>query len=297
MRLAPRSIVATGALAAAIGATAFASDAVRMEAPAADRTPHRIVCFIPAVTQMLFAIGAGPQVVAVGTFDREPPAVLKLPRVGGLLDPDTERILAMRPDLVVVYDGQRELQERLARAHIPMFVYKHGDVAGVMATMRKIGAVVGHAREADREASRLDERLRAIAGRVGGRSRPLTMLVFGREPHTLNNIFASGGYGFLHDILRIAGGRDLFADVRRESVQPSLEDILARHPEVIVELRYGDSAGTGDDLSPWQRLSSLPAVRNGRVYLLQGDEFVEAGPRIADAAEKLSRVIQPEAWR
>ncbi|MGE5243444.1 MAG: ABC transporter substrate-binding protein [Betaproteobacteria bacterium] len=266
--------------------------------PAQDaRAPRRIVCFIPAVTQMLFAMGAGSQVVAVGTYDREPPAVRTLPRVGGLLDPDTERILAMRPDLVVVYDSQQELRERLAGAGIRMFVYKHGDLASVTATMRELGALAGHAREAEGVASGIETRLRAIAARVAGRPRPSTMLVIARAPHTLSEIYASGGYGFLHDMLEIAGGRDVFADVRRESVQPSLEEILARHPDVIVELRYGESIATGDDMSPWQRLSAVPAVRNGRVHLLVGDEFVDAGPGIADATEKLSRVVQEGAWR
>lgn len=259
--------------------------------------PRRIVCLIPAVTEMLFAIGAGPQVVAVGTFDRDPPAVMALPRVGGLLDPDTERILALRPDLVVVYGSQQELRERLARAGIPMFVYEHGDLAGVTATMRALGASVGRARQADEAASRLEARLRAVAARVRGRPRPQTLVVIAREPHTLSNIYASGGYGFLHDVLQVAGGRNLFADVKRQSVQPSIEEILARRPDVIVELRGGDRAGSGDDLSPWRRLAAVPAVKNGRVFLLVGDEFVEAGPRLGEAAEKLSRVLQPEAWR
>jgi iron complex transport system substrate-binding protein len=288
-----RTVTAAAILAALIAPAGAAPVVARPPAPVEPAAPQRIVCFIPAVTQMLFAIGAGPQVVAVGTFDREPPAVLNLPRVGGLLDPDTERILAMRPDLVVVYDGQQELEASLRNAGVRMYVYKHGDLASVTATMRELGRMVGHREEADRAAAQLESRLRAVADRVAGRSRPLTMLVFGREPHTLRNIYASGGYGFLHDILRIAGGRDVFADIARESVQPSLEEILARRPEAIVELRYGESVGTGDDMSPWKRLSALPAVRTNRLYVLVGDEFVEAGPRIADAAEKLSRVLHP----
>ena len=282
------ALVATGVLAGGSAA-----------APAPDAAPRRIVCFIPAVTQMLFAIGAGPQVVAVGAYDHDPPAVNALPRVGGLLDPDTERILAMRPDLVIVYDGQSALEERLARAGVPMFKYRHGDLANVTATMRTLGRAVGRAAEADALASGLERRLAAIAARVAGRPRPLTLLVLGREPNSLQNIYASGGYGFLHDMLVIAGARDMLDDVKRESVQVSTEMVLARRPDAIVELQYGDGASlsTGDDLSPWRALSSVPAVKAGRLYRLVGDEFVEAGPRLGDATEKLSRLLQPEAWR
>jgi iron complex transport system substrate-binding protein len=259
----------------------------------AAENPQRIVCLIPNVTQMLFAIGAGPQVVAVGSFDRDPPAVLKLPRMGGLLDPDTEKILAMHPDLVVVYEGQKELRERLTRAHISMYVYKHGTLADVATTMRELGAAVGHREQADAAARALEDRLHAVAARVAGKPRPLTMLVLGRDANTLRNIYVSGGYGFLHDVIELAGGRDAFADIKRESVQPSLEQILARRPEVIVEMRYGENPEAGDDMSPWKRLSSLPAVKDGRVYTLIGYEFVEAGPRIAETAERLAGLLHP----
>ncbi len=267
------------------------------QGPRTNAAPHRIVCFIPAVTQMLFAIGAGPQVVAVGTYDHDPPEVLKLPRVGGLLDPDSERILSLKPDLVVVYDGQQELVARLEAAHVPLFLYKHGDLASVTRTMRDLGRAVGHAPEAEDAASRIEARLRGIAARVASRPRPLALLVFGREPHSLRGIDASGGYGFLHDMLLVAGARDVFADVKREAVQPSIEQILARRPEAIIELRYGASAGTSDGMAPWRRLASVPAVRDGRLYKLTGDDFVEAGPHVAEATEKLSRVLHPEAWR
>lgn len=265
-------------------------------ASAAD-APRRIVCFIPAVTQMLFAIGAGPQVVAVGTYDHDPPEVARLPRVGGLLDPDIERILGLRPDLVVVYDGQRELISRLATARIGMFHYRHSDLAGVIGTIRELGRAVGHQREGDALASGIEARLQAVAGRVAGRPRPLTLLLFGREPRALTHLDASGGYGFLHDMLVAAGGRDLFADVKRESVQPSLELILARRPEVIIELHYGAGASVTDRMEPWRKLGSIPAVRTGRLYEITGDDLVEPGPRVAEATEKLSRVLHPEAWR
>src|SRR5688500_14437022 len=82
-------------------------------------TPTRIISLIPAVTEMLFAIGAGPQVVAVSSFDRYPPEVEKLQRVGALIDPDVERILTLRPDLVAIYNSQTDLRAQLERAKVP----------------------------------------------------------------------------------------------------------------------------------------------------------------------------------
>ena len=95
--------------------------------------PSRIVSLIPAVTEMLFVIGAGPQVVAVSSFDEYPPQVKMLPRVGALLDPDLERILSLRPDLVVVYESQGDLRRQLERAGVPMYIYKHAGLPDVLA--------------------------------------------------------------------------------------------------------------------------------------------------------------------
>src|SRR6478752_3512904 len=107
-----------------------------------DRTPSRVISLIPAVTEMLFAVGAGPQVVAVSSFDRYPPEVKQLQRVGALLDPDLEKILSLRPDLVVAYGSQEDLQKQLARASIPVYIYRHAGLSDVTRTIAEVGARV-----------------------------------------------------------------------------------------------------------------------------------------------------------
>ena len=247
---------------------------------------------------MLFAMGAADRLAGVGTYDRFPPEVEHLPRVGGLLDPSVERILSLKPDLVIVYDTQAELKSQLARAGIPIFRYAHRGLPDITVTMRALGARVGAASAADAAASRIEQQLAAIKARAARGERPKTLLVFGREPGSLRRIEASGGYGFLHDVLEIAGGIDVLADLKRQSVQLSTESILARAPEVIIELRYGSSLKT-DRLDverlAWKALPSVPAVKNNRVYLLVGDEFVVPGPRIVLAAERFAKVLHPDA--
>jgi iron complex transport system substrate-binding protein len=263
----------------------------------ADATPQRVISLVPAVTQMIFAIDGGPRLVAVSNYDREPVQVNALARVGGLLDPDTERILALRPDLVIVYQAQHELEQRLTQAHIRYYEYAHKNLANVMATMRALGDILGTRPAAEQVARGIEEKLQAIAARVARRPKPRVLLVISRDPESLRNIYANGGYGFLHDMIDIAGGRDLFEDIKRENVQPSTEQILARRPEVIIELRYGAAAIGRDDLSPWRALQSLPAVKSGRLYELVGDRFVDAGPHVANATEEFARTIHPEAFK
>lgn len=262
-------------------------------------SPRRIVSLVPAITEMLFAIGAGPQVVAVSSYDEFPPEVKALPKVGALLDPDTERILATRPDLVVVYGSQSELHEQLQRAGLRAFSYRHGGIATTLDTIRELGAATGHRQESESLVSSLQARLDAVRQRVRGRPPPRTLLVFERQPGTLRDIYASGGEGFLHDMLNIAGGRNVFADVSRESVQPSIETLLARAPDVILEVR---ATGLIEKIpaaerDAWAALSSVPAVKNGHVHLMTGDYLVVPGPRLAMATEAFARVLHPDAFK
>jgi iron complex transport system substrate-binding protein len=267
--------------------------------PNAAGDPRRIVSLVPATTEMLFAMGAGDRLIAVSNYDRFPAEVDKLPRAGGLLDPDLERILSLKPDLVIVYDTQVDFKRQLERAGIPMFGYVHRGLPDIMQTMRSLGERVGMKTAADREAATIEQRLAEIRQRVGRRPRPKTLLVFGREQGSLRHIDASGGYGFLHDLLELSGGADVLADMHRQSVEMSTEMVLARAPEVILELHYGESLWpdrVDAERRVWNALSSVPAVRSNRVYLLTGDEFVVPGPRIVLAAERFARALHPEAF-
>jgi cobalamin transport system substrate-binding protein len=265
----------------------------------AGSAPRRIVSLVPAITEMLFAIGAGPEVVAVSSYDEFPAEVKGLPKVGALLDPDTERILALRPDLVVVYGSQSELETQLSRARLRTFSYRHGGINTTLGTIRDIGAATGHRRESDELVSRLQARLDAVRVQVKGRPRLRVLLVFDRAPGTLREVYASGGVGFLHEMLEIAGGANVFADVSRESVQPSIETLLARAPDVILEVRASglNEKNASNQLDAWSALSSVPAVKNRRVHVLTGDYLVVPGPRLGMATEAFARALHPDAFK
>jgi iron complex transport system substrate-binding protein len=271
-------------------ALAIASVAVHAQA-------RRIVSIIPATTEMLFAMGAGDRLVAVGSYDRFPPETQKLPRVGALLDPDVERIIALRPDLVVVYDTQTDLKTQLDRARIPVYSYVHRGLADITQTMRSLGARVGVADAANALADKVERDVAAVRAKVANRPRPKTLLVFGRERGTLRGLDASGGVGFLHDMLEAAGGIDVLADVKQQAVRMSTEMVLTRSPDVIIELHYASDPSSQSDMSAWNALASISAVRNHRVFALEGEEFVVPGPRVALATERLARLLHPDAFK
>ena len=262
--------------------------------PASGAAPQRIVSLIPAVTETLYALGAGPSVVGVSTFDTYPPEVASVARVGGLIDPDTERILALRPDLVFLYGSQTDLVTQLERAGVPIETYRHGGIAGIVSSTREIGARIGRAEAGEALAASIERDIAAVRARVAGREKPATLIVFGREEDTLRGLYASGGTGFIHDMVEAAGGRNIFGDVPRESVQASLESILERAPDVILELRAPESVPDGwaaRQLDIWRTAPSLPAVRNGRVHVLLDKRLVVPGPRVAGGIDLIARAL------
>jgi iron complex transport system substrate-binding protein len=296
LRAAARGVV----VAVAVAAAALAAAACGQDAPTPSDEPQagpRVVSLVPAATEMLFAVGAGGQVIAVSSFDERPEEVRALPKVGALLDPDVERILTLRPDLVVTYHSQDALERQLAQAGIETYAFVHGGLGDMLSTLEDLSAKVGHAEQGRMTANLLRARLDAVRMRVEGRPRPRVLLVFGREPGALRQVWASGGEGFLHDLLELAGAENVFADVSRENVQATTEQLLARAPDVIVELRRGDDASRdAQAVAEWAALASIPAVRDGRILRLPGDDFIVSGPRLADAAELLARALHPEAW-
>jgi len=271
----------------------------RGEPPAKDAPPPaRVVSIVPAVTEMLFAIGAGPRVVAVSSFDHWPPEVQNLAKVGGLLDPDVERIIALRPDLLVLDGSQEDVIAKAKAAGIRIFPYRLGGLDNVARTMRELGRIVGTSSEAEAAAAALEQRLEAVRRRVAGQPRLRTLLIFGREAGSLRAIDVSGGVGFLHDIVQLAGGDNVFANEKREWVRVSVESVIGAAPEVVVELHYGyhlTPARLRTEMAVWRTLAALPAVRANRVFLLEGDKFVVPGPRVVEAAEEIAEAIHPVA--
>jgi iron complex transport system substrate-binding protein len=129
---------------------------------------------------------------------------------------------------------------------------------------------------------------------VSGRARPRTALIFNREPGSLRGMYASGGRGFLHDLLSIAGGDNVFGDVARDGLQVTSELLLSRQPEVIIELV--PSAGWSEarmarERALWTTLSSIPAVRSGRIQILADSSLSIPGPRVARAAAAFAAAL------
>lgn len=255
-------------------------------------SPARIISLAPNLTETLFALGLGKRLVGATEHSDYPPAAKALPRVGSYVGLNLEAILALSPDLVLATaDGNdpRDV-ERLTALGVPVFVTRSGDVDGVLAGIERIAAVCGAGERGTALADGLRERIQRVGEAVAGRKRPLVFLQVNLQP-----IISANRDSYLHDLLRLAGGRNLAADAASTYPRYSLEEIVRRSPEVILissMTRGGDFAAARQ---AWMRWTSIPAVAGGRVHLIDSDLVDRPSPRLVDGLEQLARLLHPDA--
>lgn len=240
--------------------------------------PQRIVALTPSVAETLFALGLGKRVVGVGDYCDFPPEARALPQLGGLFNPNLERIVSLRPDLAVLIPSERDLGAKLSRLGVPSLIVRNESLADVEQSFRTIAARCGVAAAGERLAAewRREMTPRPLSWK------PRVMLSVGRQSGHLADVLVAGPGTFFDEILVRMGGINAFADAPTLYPQVSLEEVVARAPDVVLELR---SEPVPPDVvaalvQDWRQLPQVPAVRRGRVTVLAGDYVAIPGPRL-----------------
>lgn len=265
---------------------------------AAAQTSGRIVSTAPSFTETLFALGAGPRVVAVSQFCHFPPEVDRLPRVGSYLDPNVEAIAKLRPDLVVVHAEQKQILARMERVGLKTLAVRNTTLEDTLASIRLIGNAAGLAGRAQRLEQELRGKLRVIEEASAKRPRRTLLFVVGRTPGRLDGMIAVGKGSFLNEVIRIAGGRNVLDDSPVAYPRISLEGVMRLDPDVIVDM--GDMAVTAGVtpehmravLELWNSQPGIRAASQKRVHPVAADIFVVPGPRVVEAAEAFARMLE-----
>jgi iron complex transport system substrate-binding protein len=265
-------------------------------AAAAFEPPRRIVSLSPNLTEILYGIGAFAQVAGVTDYCTYPPEVKKLPSVGGWDGASLEKLLALRPDLVVVDDAEAPFIERKVKElGFRLLVAPNHTVADVYAGMADLGRATGHEAGAQKLIVETREGLARISRSTEGRARPSVLLIVDRTPGTLRELYAATGGGFLAELVTIAGGRSAAPPRTGGYGKLSHEDLLAINPEVILDCtRMTDQRPTGST-AVWQQMPELKAVRAHRVYALEEDYVPHASQRMVETAALFAHLIHPEA--
>lgn len=254
---------------------------------AAGGVARRVVSLAPAFTEVLFAIGAGDRVVGRTAWCDQPPAALAVPSVGDGIAPNVEAILARNPDLVVLYASAANsaAAERLAGLGIRTIMLPMDRLAHVAEAARALGRATGVGDGAEAAADAFTAAVDSARGAERPASGPRVLLLAWDAPPIV-----IGGGSFQHELVTLAGGRNVFADLPRPSAQVTIETIAARDPDLVVLLDAGDASWAARP--EWQ---VVRAVRERRFAAVQGTEFARPTFRALDAARSLQAALDSAA--
>jgi len=255
--------------------------------------PRRIVSLAPNITEILFALELETRIVGATSYCNYPERAKRIPRVGGFTDVSLETIVSLAPDLVLATaDGNRkETVEQIERMGLPVYVVNPKNLEGILATMRRIGRITGREEKARILTSRFARRVEAVSKRVAGRPRPTVFFQVGLDP-----IVTVGRNTFIDELIGIAGGASISSGDRTRYPRYSIEEVLARKPDIIVISTMERAKDPSAVAEIWRRWREIPAVANGRIHPLDPDLVARPSPRIIDALEILARMFHPDAY-
>ena len=259
--------------------------------------PQRIVSLAPSNTEILFAIGAGDQVVGVTTYCNYPPEAQDREQIGGFSGKtiSVEKIVALEPDLVFsVGEIQRPAIEALEQVDITVVALDPNDFDDVYATIELMGRLTGHEKDAAQIVADMKARVAAVQERIATIPEGERLTVFWEtydEP-----LMTVGTASFTHQLIELAGGLNIFADLTETYPQVNAEEVIKRNPAVIMG---ADSMGdklTTELVGQRPGWGQVQAVQDGRIYLFNGDMVSRTGPRLAQVLEEMARALYPDVF-
>ena len=252
----------------------------------------RIVSLAPNLTEIVFAVGAGNTLVGNTTYCDFPSEAKNVEKVGDTLHPSLEKIIALRPQVVLISTASQleVFTEQLKTHQIEVFVTDPHDLEGVFNTISQVGEIVGKEDEAKALVAKLRMRSLAVKNAVQPLPKIRTFYQLSAEP-----LYTAGHDSFVTDLLQRAGADSVTADVPGAWPKYSAESALAAKPEAII-LPTGGSMGNGN-ANVAEALKNSPAVRQGRVYKINDDHLVRPGPRAVDGLEEMAKALHPDAFK
>ena len=256
--------------------------------------PKRIVSLAPNITEILFSLGLDEEIVGVSTHCNFPAMARSKVRVGSYIRLDFEKIASLHPDVIIATGAgnTRDMVDRLEKLGFQTYVIYPKNFRDILQSIAHIGQVVNR----EKEAQAIIEGMRKRSGRVieltKGLPRPKVFIQIGDVP-----IVTVGKGSFADDLIRLAGGENIAGKEKEVYPRLGMEEILKRSPEVIVISSMSPTGNYQKVLQEWTRWKTIPAVKNGRLHLIDSDLLDRPSPRIVDGLEELARVLHPERFK
>ena len=271
-----------GSATAAISVKDDGGNTVTLAQPA-----QRIISLAPHATELIFAAGGGERIVGTVGYSDYPAAALQIPRVGSHQQIDVERIIALKPDLLVVWlhgNSERQL-EHVRKLGIPFFFSEPKKLADIPGSVERLGILMGTEQQANKTAAAERKELARLAAQY--RNRPTVRMfyqVWGKPLYTLN------GGNILSDVMRLCGGENVFARLPVSAPTVTTEAVLLENPEVMMtgDRQAEKSAG----LEIWKSYKNMLAVKNDNLFSVNADLVNRAGPRLIDGAAMMCEKLE-----
>lgn len=256
--------------------------------------PKRVVSLAPSITEIVFDLGQEGRLAGVSRFSDYPQQARQLPQVGSYIQPDIEKIIALNPDIcIAVKDGNpRELADQLEAMHIPVYAVDPLDLNAIMGMVLQIGDLLKAPDRAKAVVADMKVRIDRVREQVlKTDTRPGVFFQIGFSP-----IVSVGNGTFIHELIQMAGGKNLCAG---DSPYPRLsrEQVLALSPDVLIVTTMHRGLSKDQIMAEWEGWTQIPAVRNGRIAVVDSNIFDRPTPRQVDALELLARIIHPERFK
>jgi iron complex transport system substrate-binding protein len=279
-----RGILLLLALAPALSLGAAVDDFGRTVTPS--HSPPRIVSLAPGATEMLFAAGAGSLVIATSEYSDEPAAARKVPRIGDSNAVDVERLVVLRPDVVVVWPGGNNTAQigKIESLKIPVYRHRIDSLDSLPASLRRLGALAATQSVADAHAARIEKRLKDLRAKYSSRKPVRVLLQVWNRP-----IYTVGGTHIMSDVLKLCGAQNVFGELKDLGPAVELEAVIARNPEMIVAA--APRVSSAEWVADWKKFGTLRAVKANNVIVFEDQRLSRLGPSVVDAGEALCKEI------
>ena len=251
--------------------------------------PQRVISLSPNLTEMIYDMGAQDQLVGDTDYCKFPPDAQKKEKIGGWVNPNIEKMVSLKPDLIVALKFHDKAVNTLKKLKMNVVVLNCDSVEDILAAYTQLGKLLGHEKKAEAARQSLIARLEKIKQRAGGKKPLAVLFVVGRTPGTVDQVYAVGGKNFINELIVMAGGVNVMADAMTGYPLVSKEELIQRNPDLIVDsvLSHELKARKVENQSAWDQMPVLKAVQQKHVYYFLDEDFLIPGPSMVKLGEFL----------
>lgn len=254
--------------------------------------PERIISLSPNITEIIFALGAEERIAGVSDYCNYPPQAKAIPKIGGVLNPNIEKIIALKPDLLILLPGEKSLEDKLKNIINAKFIIVENEtIEEVVESIKTIGITLGKEKNAEKIIKQINEKITEVKKKYSNAPKKRVLCVVDKNPDTLQQLYVVSKPTFLDELIAAAGGENVVKKSIARYPVISKEEIISLNPEVILDFSLGSKVTEKDkerNKKVWSVLESVSAVKNNRVYTVDNPRITIPGPDLPESIEILS---------